>query len=46
VELFLLLTAMVGGLELCKNKYFKFILKLLRYVSMLIHHLQGVYKLC
>jgi len=24
----------------------KFILKLLRHVSVLIHHLQGVYKLC
>jgi hypothetical protein len=32
--------------NICTNKQRKFILKLLRHVSVLIHHLQGVYKLC
>jgi hypothetical protein len=32
--------------NICTNKYGKFILKLLRHVSVLIHHLQGVYRLC
>ena len=29
--------------NICTNKWCKFILKLLRHVSVLIHHLQGVY---
>jgi len=32
--------------NICTNKYCKFILKLLRHVTVLIHHLQGVYKFC
>ena len=31
---------------ICTNKWRKFILKLLRHVSVLIHRLQGIYKLC
>jgi hypothetical protein len=32
--------------NMCTNKWCQFILKLLRHVSALIHHLQGVYKFC
>ena len=32
--------------NICTNKWCKFILKLLRYVLVLIYHLQEVYKLC
>jgi hypothetical protein len=31
--------------NICTNRYCKFILILLRHVSVLIHHLQGVYEL-
>ena len=32
--------------NICTNKWCKFMLKILGHVSVLIHHLQGVYKLC
>ena len=38
--------AATGNANICTNKWRKFILKLLRHTSVLIHHLQGVSKMC